>query len=270
MIASFRRSFNIYAAFAAMVPKEFLAYNVWVIMEFIAQILSMTIFAFFWRAAYSETNTLSGLSLQQTINYILLAQVLMPIVETRVIFSFGFLQREGRIAVELLRPVDFQLRNYVENLAHLGIFVVQQLPLFLIAWLVFGLEFPADALTWLAFAVTLLLGQSILFFFDWLFACLSFYSTETWGLSVVRIGVATFFSGALVPLTMMPGWLQALAAALPFAQTVFVPVAFLSGITPLASLPQVLLTQIGWLVALVVISRAAFRVAVRKVTVQGG
>ncbi len=270
MITSLRRSFNIYAAFAAMVPKQFLAYNVWVIMQFIAQILSMTIFVFFWRAAYAGTSTLSGLSLQQTINYILLAQVLMPIVETRVIFSFGFLLRDGQIAVELLRPVDFQLRSYVENLAQLAVFVVQQLPLFLIAWLVFGLQFPSDLLTWLVFAVTLVLGQSVLFFFDWLFACLAFYSTETWGLSVVRIGVATFFSGALVPLTMMPDWLQTIAAALPFAQTVFVPVAFLSGITPLASFPQVLLIQLAWLLALLVVSRAFFRVAVRKVTVQGG
>jgi len=71
----------------------------------------------------------------------------------------------------------------------------------------------------------------------------------------VRIGVATFFSGALVPLTMMPAGLQNLAAALPFAQTIFVPVSFLSGITPVANAPQVWLVQLAWLVALLIVSR---------------
>ena len=61
MMASFRRTARVYAAIAAMVPKEFLAYNVWVWMQFIAQLLSMTIFVFFWRAAYAGTSTLGGL-----------------------------------------------------------------------------------------------------------------------------------------------------------------------------------------------------------------
>lgn len=270
MMTALRRKLNVYAAFAAMVPKEFLAYNVWVWTQLIAQLLSMTIFVYFWRGVYAGTNTLSGLNLEQTLNYVLLAQILMPIVETRVIFRFGFLLRQGSIGVELVRPVDFQWRAYVENLANLAVLVLQELPLVLVAVLVFGLHLASDPLTWCAFVVTLVMGQSILFFFDFAFACLAFYSTETWGLSVVRIGVATFFGGALVPLTMMPDWLQQLAAALPFAQAIYVPITFLSGITPATSLPQVLLVQLAWLAALVVLSRAFFGIALRQVTVQGG
>ncbi len=110
----------------------------------------------------------------------------------------------------------------------------------------------------------------MLFLFDWMFACLAFYVTETWGLSVVRIGVGSFFSGALVPLAMMPGWLQKLAASMPFAQALSVPVSFLSGITPLAEAPRLWLIQLAWLAGLLVVSRLVFRVAMRKVTVQGG
>jgi ABC-2 type transport system permease protein len=62
--------------------------------------------------------------------------------------------------------------------------------------------------------ISVALGRSVLFFFDSIFACLAFYSIETWGLSVVRVGVPTFFSGALVPLAMMPDWLQRVAAIL--------------------------------------------------------
>ncbi len=270
MIQSLRRQASIYGAIAAMVPKQQLAYSLWMWVQFLVQIFSMTIFVYFWRAIYAGTSTLGGLNLKQTINYILLAQILMPIVETRLIFEFGFLIRHGGIANALLRPLDFQGHYYVETMASLAIFAIQRLPLLVIAWLFFGLQLPTDLITWCVFLISLTLGASILFLFDWIFASFAFYSTETWGLSVVRVGVATFFSGALIPLTMMPTWLQDIAAALPFAQTIFVPVSFLSGITPIASAPQVWLVQFAWLVGLLLVSRWVFSRAVRQITVQGG
>ena len=50
MIQSLRRQANIYGAIAAMVPKEYSAYSVWVWMQFVVQVLSMMIFVYFWRA----------------------------------------------------------------------------------------------------------------------------------------------------------------------------------------------------------------------------
>ena len=253
-----------------MTPKLYLAYSLWVWMEFFAQILSMTIFAFFWRAVYASGRTIGGLSLQQTLNYILLAQIMLPLIETRLIFFFGSMIRSGQLAVELLRPVDLEGRHYAEAAAGLALFLLLKSPLTIIGWLFFGLQLPSDPAVWAAFAVSLLLGHAVIFCFDWIFACLAFYSTETWGLSVVRIGVAAFFSGALVPLALMPDWLRAVTYALPFAQALSVPVGLLSGITPLSDAPRVWLTQIIWLIGLGILSRAFFNVAVKKVTVQGG
>jgi ABC-2 type transport system permease protein len=270
MIRALRRQASIYGAIAAMESKQYLAYNYYVWVEYVLQIVSMIIYIYFWRAIYTGVNTLGGLTLAQTINYILLARILSPLLETRTIFRFGFLVRSGDFALELVRPVDFLARQYVEHLTGVGIFFVQKIPLFILAWLAFGLQLPANPGAWLAFVVSIWLGQSALFFFDWMFACLAFYSTETWGLSMVRTGVAAFFSGALVPLAMMPGWLQQVAAAMPFAQALAVPAAFLGGITPAADAPRVWLVQMLWLLGLAVLSRLVFNVAVRKVTVQGG
>ncbi|HEY6072945.1 MAG TPA: ABC-2 family transporter protein [Anaerolineales bacterium] len=270
MIQSLRRGASIYGAVAATAAKARLAYNMWVWADFFVTFASMFIFVYFWRAVYEGASTLGGLSLSQTVNYILLARLLAPLIESRTIFFFGFMIRQGQIAVEMTRPLDMQLRIFVESLAEMGTFLVQRLPLFVIAWLLFGLHLPSSPALWGAFLVSLILGSSVLFLFDWMFACLAFYVTETWGLSVVRIGVGSFFSGALVPLAMMPGWMQKLAASMPFAQALSVPVSFLSGITPLAEAPRLWLIQLAWLAGLLVVSRLAFRVAIRKVTVQGG
>ena len=270
MMQSIRRGVSIYSALAATAAKARLAYNIWVWADFIVTLISMVVFVYFWRAVYAGTSTISGLQLSQTITYILLARLLSPLIETRTIFFFGFMIRQGQIAVELTRPLDMQARIMTESFAELLVFLFQRLPLFLIAILFFGMRLPSDPMLWLAFFISLLLGQLILFLFDWMFACLAFYVTETWGLSVVRVGAGSFFSGALVPLVMMPEWLQNVAAAMPFSQALAVPLSFLSGIKTAADAPQLWLTQLVWLAVMFVFSRIVFSTAVRKVTVQGG
>ena len=177
-----RRITQVYGAVLAMVPKFYMAYRAWVWAEFIVQIVSMTILVFFWRGVYANSTTLSGLSLAATLNYILIAQMLLPLIENRLIFNFGWMIREGQVAIDLLRPMDFQARFYVDAVGNLGLNLLLKVPLLIIAVVFFGLQLPGDPLMWVVFIIALLLGHAVLFFFDWIFSCLAFYSTETWGL----------------------------------------------------------------------------------------
>jgi ABC-2 type transport system permease protein len=56
----------------------------------------------------------------------------------------------------------------------------------------------------------------------------------------------------------------------PFAQSFYLPLSLLSGVTPLSQAPRLWLLQTLWLLSLWVLSRIVFKFAVRKVTVQGG
>ncbi len=260
-----------YGALAAMTPKFFLAYSIWVWMQWAVQAMAMTITVYFWRAVYGEQTVIAGLSQAQTLNYTLLALVFSPLAfNTSFIYWFGHLLKEGQIAIELLRPLDFQGGQYVSRVAELVMDLVMQTPLLILAVVVFGVRLPTDPLTWAVFVVSALIGHAVLFFFDWTVACLSFYTTENWGLSVVRYGIGLFASGMLVPLALMPDWLRGVLLALPFAQSLYVPLAFLTGITPLAEAPRLWALQLLALAVLIVVSRAVFSVAIRRVTVQGG
>lgn len=271
MLATLRRRAAVYGAFAAVTPKLFLAYSIWVWMDFIVHVIAVAISVAFWTAVYANRTNLSGLDLQQTLNYIILAQLFLPAVNApSTIFYFGELITQGQIGIELLRPLDFQGATYVTNISQVAMGLVLQIPLAIVAWLLFRYQLPLDPLIWLAFLITLILGNALMFCFDWILSCAAFYSTEVWGLSVLRFAISTFFSGALVPLVMMPGWLQTIAEVLPFSQALYVPVSLISGITPLSAMPRIWLIQLGYLVILLAASRLIFRVAVRKVTVQGG
>lgn len=273
MIQTFIRRARIYAAMAAMQPKYFLAYTIWVWMDFVVNVIAIVILVAFWTAVYTSKSDgeIGGLALQQTLTYIILARIFSNAAsDTNGLWLFGSLMREGQVGIELLRPVDLQLSTYVQTMTRILIGFLMNLPVALIAWLLFRYQVPTDPVVWLAFFVSLFLGVSVLFFFDWALGCIAFYSTEVWGLSVLRFGFSTFFSGQLIPLQIMPDWLRNITAALPFSHALYNPVSILSGITPVAEAPRIWLIELVYLAVFLVISRLVFRVAVRTVTVQGG
>ena len=270
MIRTALRNARRYGAILELAPKLFTAYRAWFWMNLFVNALALTIFVYFWRAVYQGRSTLGGLSEEQTLNYIMLAQVMLPTVLSLLVMHIGEQLVRGQFAMELLRPLDLQGRYYMEILAFTLIELMQKAPLAIFAALVFDLELPKDPMVWGAFTLALFFGHAIVFCFDWIFSCLAFYSTESWGLAMAQQAVVMFFSGALVPLALMPEWLERVALSMPFAQALYVPVSILSGITPLADVPRLWTIQLLWLVGLLVASRLVFRVAVRKVTVQGG
>ncbi len=270
MIRTARRDLSTYASFFAMIPKLFMAYQVWFWVGLVLNIISMAILVYFWRAIYDDATTISGLGLNQTLTYILLAFIFMPLTASDLIWEFGTNLREGTIIHHLLRPINFQGMNYAQSLGTLFTRMLLQLPMVIVAVLLFGLRFPTDLGTWLAFLVSALLGYTVMFFFNWFLACLTFYTTEIWGLGVLIEGMNFFLSGALVPLVMMPEWVRNIVLSIPFAQALAVPVGLLTGITPLSDAPRVWFIQLMWIGGMWLLSTLFFRVAVRKITVQGG
>jgi|GEM_PF-501767 len=271
LIRTVRRTVAAYSAIASISLKEAFAYTSRVWVPFVIQFISIVVFIYFWRAVYASSgSTLGGLSLRQTLNYVILAQILVQLWEAGYIGLFGYLLRQGQMGLELVRPIDFQFQFYTRQLALLLYFILQRALLIPVLWLFFGLQLPSNPWVWVAFGISVLLGHAVVFFFEWCIACLAFYTTEVGGLYQTRTALARFFSGSLVPLALMPAWLQALTGFFPFAQAVSVPISLLIGITPLTEAPRVWLIQLLWVVGLGVLSRLIFRVAIRKVTVQGG
>jgi len=259
-----------YAALAGMVTKTFLAYSWQALTRLLQSVIGLVVFVYFWRAVYANSASIAGLALDTTLGYIMLARIFRPLGYFDMIFEFSYQLREGGIAELLVRPLDVQLAYYVQGLANLAVMLGQQAPVVLVALLAFHLRFPTDPLTWAVFAASLLLGRSIMFCLDYMLGCVTLYTTNEWGLNIASIGLTTFFGGGLVPLAMMPAWLQLIVNNTPFAQGVYVPIALLSGVLPLSDAPRLLLTQCLWLVGMIIASRGFYNVAIRRITIQGG
>jgi ABC-2 type transport system permease protein len=243
------------------------SFAVWVQMA--VRLLSIVLLLYFWRAVFAN-GAAGGLGGAQTITYVIVAQSLFPLLQVNLIAWLGRTLHDGGLAHELLRPMDFQGMVFARYIAEIAASLLINIPFFLVVGLSADIRLPSDPAVWGMFLVSFGLGLGIMFFFDWLFACLAFYTTEVWGLNVLKVSLATFLSGALVPLVLMPGWLRAIAEALPLSQSLAVPVAILSAGLPQADIYGIWGRQLLWLVALGIGSRALFKAALRNVTIQGG
>jgi ABC-2 type transport system permease protein len=264
------KSIGAYAALAGMVTKTFLALNWSAWVRILQSLVGLVVFVYFWRAVYANSASIAGLALETTLGYIMLARIFQPLGFFDMIFEFGYQLSQGGIAALLVRPLDVQFAYYVQGLANLAVALGRQVPVAVVALLVFRLHWPTDPLTWAVFIVSALIGRSVLFCMDWLFACFTLYTTDSWGLYITSIGLTTFFGGGLVPLAMMPAWLRLIVQNTPFAQSIYVPISLLSGVTPLSQAPRLLLIQLLWLGGMAAVSRGFFNVALRRITIQGG
>lgn len=136
--------------------------------------------------------------------------------------------RLGRISSYLIYPFDFWKFHTAGFLAFQGL----QLFIALVTLVaVIGLGF-LPPLDWQAIALGV--GYSLLVGFLWfavsfLLGLVAFWMEETWVLRVMFLTVASFLSGAVLPLEIFPDWLRALLDYSPFPYMTYVPVKIFMG-----------------------------------------
>jgi ABC-2 type transport system permease protein len=97
-----------------------------------------------------------------------------------------------------------------------------------------------------------------------------FWTRRYLGVMWLREALLSFFSGLMIPLAFMPGWLQSIAWALPFPHFTTTPSAIYLGRVDTAGALGLIAAEAAWAVGLWFLGRFVFRQAVKKVTVHGG
>jgi ABC-2 type transport system permease protein len=273
---SFVRNLRSGLAFIPFVWRAQMAYSYSVWINMIIETLGLVLIYYFWRAVYIGQDTIQGYSEATTVSLMVWARIFAILLtnsnglEYVGLSYFGRLVRDGELATELLRPVDLQWVSFTKSLGRLAFELLLRLPLIVIATAVFGIALPTDALNWLQFLISALLGYAIIYLFDWTLSCLAFVTTATWGLNMIRWGIAAFLGGTLIPLNWLPPTFAAVALHSPFGQALAVPLSLL--LEDVANPPWslIVLEQIGWIVVYAIVSRFVYRQAQKVVTIAGG
>jgi ABC-2 type transport system permease protein len=179
--------------------------------------------------------------------------------------------RTGDIAIDLYRPVGLVLWYLASDLGRAVYHLLARgLAPTLVGALLFDINLPASPAAALGFALAVPLAVIVSFGIRFLVASSAFWLLDQSGVKVMSGAFAIFFSGMMLPLVLFPGWLGAIARALPWAAYVQVPADIWLGKHAGGDLAVALGFQVMWAVILLSCCQLVVRAATRKVVVQGG
>jgi ABC-2 type transport system permease protein len=99
---------------------------------------------------------------------------------------------------------------------------------------------------------------------------LCFWTTRGAAIFDLWMTLELLLSGRLVPLPLMPDWVQEISRFLPFQWAFYFPIETLVGDYSNAELVRGLLAQLLWILIGLAIFRVAWRFAIRKYSAVGG
>lgn len=229
-------------------------------------VLLMTV----WRAVYAGRDVVSDVPQDRAVAYAIFAVAIAHMVLPSRLSSLPDRVRMGTVATDVIRPIGVVTQNLAMTFGGVIGAVPGVVTGLVLGGLLGGLQAPASAGHAALFAVAVLLGLALSIVLNFAVSMVSFWTTDTRGPVYIYRTIASFGSGALVPLWFMPGGLSAVLELLPFQLQVFAPLQIWFGDVEPAAAVGVLGMQVLWLGLLTLLMIAIAHRALRKVVIHGG
>jgi ABC-2 type transport system permease protein len=273
---AFRKYFNIFRVSLI----ERMTYRGDFLLATFLRFLPMITTILLWQAIYRGTDDTSlgsnkiTFTLNQMISYLLLVHI------SRMFSSMPGLAggiareiRDGSLRKYLLQPLDMTGYLLSYRVAHkVSYIMASAFPyavLFFFCRGYFTSPSP-DALTWAAYALSLVLGFVIGFFFEVCMGLAGFWILEVTSLLYIVQTVNFFVSGHMFPVDLLPAPWPVILKALPFSYLAYFPATVILGKVQGADLVQGLAVELAWAVGLVLLARWMYRRGLKRYSAFGG
>jgi ABC-2 type transport system permease protein len=229
----------------------------------------MWIFYQLWHVTFaaSGTDTINGLSLHDTMWYLMMAETI-ELSRPRVARTIADNVKDGSIAYLLNKPYDFLIYQFSVSMGETIFRALMNAILggALVWWLAGP---PPDLRSW-PLTIVAVIGAWILnFMINGMIGLAAFVAEEVAPFEWIYQKFAFIFGGLLIPLDFYPQWLQKIAFALPFPAMTYGPSRLF--VSPDAGLfASVLGQQVIWISVLGLLLVFAYRRGLAYLTVNGG
>lgn len=238
---------------------------------------------FFWgliitmiyEAFYSQMIIDPPMSLAQLVTYIWLQQSFLAFImlwfRDQELFQ---LITTGNIAYELCRPNEIYGFWYAKLLAQrLASALLRCFPILAITFILphpYRMMLPPNVATFILFIIILLLGLLILVSISMLIYISTFITMSAVGSLLMFSIIGEFLAGMIIPIPLMPEWLQNIVVMLPFHLTADFPFRVYSGHIPMDEALYKMVMQLIWLIVLLAVGKFTMEKALKRVVIQGG
>ncbi|MFE5323998.1 ABC transporter permease [Paenibacillus sp. NPDC056579] len=244
------------------------------IMTLISTLMFSVMYYMLWKAIYMYS-TDTALPWEQLITYVMVGQAInfarWSPAERAPTYAMAQRVRTGDIALDLIRPVDFQVQRFLEAA---GFFIVEMLwvniPAMLLLIFILGISPPPDAAAVIGFAVSLCIGFLVAFSINSIIMMISFMTTNTFGVQLAKRAIVDIFAGTLIPFEFFPEALRRVLELLPFQSMAYIPLSIYTGRLSGIHMLTALLEQLGWAAVMIIISRLLWMKAAKRLSINGG
>ena len=179
--------------------------------------------------------------------------------------------REGLIATDLLKPVDYTWLFFFQAASDVTFQAIFALAVVLAALPFFGAALAPASMMALGLAgVSVLLALWVQFHLGFAFVQMIFATNSNYGPFTLRMLCHTAFAGLFAPLDIYPPLFQHIAMSLPFRHVIYTPIAIYQGRIVGDDVWWALGSQVLWGAILFAGSRISFSIIRRYLTIQGG
>ena len=248
------------------------AFYLWAFISLFSSFISY----FLWMAIYgsSESGVIGNLTQNEMIVYIFMVYVTSSLVSISISTWVGYDVVEGRVAMNLIKPIDYRasliaqaLGDMVYHLVVPSVFIWIGLEIYK----VFVLRMPVISLPNLALYICSVLMSFLLYvLFDFCFGMVAFFTTYIFGLRMAKTALLSFLTGQLIPISLFPEVAQRIFDCLPFSSMIYTPVMIYLGKYSGSELAFALGRQFVWIIILYWFGSIIWEKVTRRLVVLGG
>lgn len=181
---------------------------------------------------------------------------------------------DGGISYELCRPLSvYQMWFARVAGGRIASALIRCIPIMLIGFLIpnpYGLSLPASFLNLCLFVLSLILGLGVTVAFCMVVFMICFFTVSPKGVRMVLTGAVELFSGAVIPLPFVPYPYRRLFEILPFGSMMNAPFRIYTGDLFGTDMFFAIVLQIFWMITLIGLGKILYRLAERRIVIQGG
>ena len=219
-----------------------------------------------WNVAADANNgQIAGYTAASLVWYVAASELAFTTLPARLIETTGRDIASGSVAVEMLRPRSVLAVRVVTEVGRTlpRVAVCAAIGTVIAIAMVGG---PPRASAVALAVPALLIGIACNVVWQHAFAGLAFWLRDAGSMWFLYHKLVFIVGGMLLPIQVLPDWLQSVAYALPFLAMTYVPARLASGHFE----PALLLLQLGWIAVGTLAARAVFVSGERRLQVVGG
>lgn len=270
-----RRLIRTYIPFTKGIIQAFAIYRLNFYVFILGDMFQTVVLLYIWFAIFTSSaqQVIQGFTFSEMTAYVVMSTLTGILITNEVHWSIGEDVQTGNIAMNLIKPVSYQLRQYFAALGYLAVNLTSIFfPLYL-AYSVYNyavLGILPSVTVLLLYFLSTALSSLLLFFINYLFGLAAFFVEYVFGFIYAKEAVMRILSGQLIPLSFFPAPILAVFRFLPFSGLVYTPTMVYLGKFTGNELLMSLALQAVWVFLLMGLTQFVWNRAIRRLTILGG